>query len=301
MFISYAGPEERMANPGSEPMAKRSIRRSLMLFINYRRDDTGGDAGRLNDTLNQLLGPDRTFFDFDQIAPGMDFEIELKRALGASEVLLALIGPKWETISDSSGKPRLSDKKDLVRIELLEALRSNVRVVPVLLNRDTVPEKTDVPYVLRPITRLNAFVIRRERWREDVTVLLKGLGISHRQLSQAITDGNTSRQARLVSASVEWKRKDVPDSTPRRWVVYVDNASDAPITVEQVEVSSPSLELSIEDWGPVRPKVSSDYELEESDFDPSGDRPEVYLRFLDSYGQRWSLRRGMLKRIGETR
>lgn len=51
----------------------------------------------------------------------------------------------------------------------------------------------------------------------------------------------------------------------------------------------------------VRPKVPSDYELEESEFDPSGDRPEVYVRFLDSYGQRWTLRRGVLKPIGGAR
>jgi hypothetical protein len=112
-------------------MAKRSVKASPMVFISYRRDDTGGDAGRLNDTLNQLLGPNRTFFDFDQIAPGMDFEVELQRALSASEVLLALIGPKWETVRDSRGKPRLDDKNDLVRIEVLAALKSKkVRVVP---------------------------------------------------------------------------------------------------------------------------------------------------------------------------
>jgi hypothetical protein len=106
----------------ADAMANRSIKNSPMVFISYRRDDTGGDAGRLNNTLGQLLGPDRTFFDFDQIAPGMDFEVELKRALSASEVLLALIGPKWETVTDPSGKPRLSDKNDLVRSELLAAL-----------------------------------------------------------------------------------------------------------------------------------------------------------------------------------
>jgi len=61
----------------------------------------------------------------------MDFEVQLKRALSASDVLLALIGPKWETISDSKGKPRLSDKNDFVRIELLAALKNKkVRIVP---------------------------------------------------------------------------------------------------------------------------------------------------------------------------
>jgi len=282
-------------------MTKRSMKSSAKIFISYRRDDTGGDAGRLNDTLNLLLGPDRTFFDLDQIAPGVDFVVQLKRALSASEVLLALIGPKWETVSDSNGKPRLSDKNDLVRIELLAALESKkVRVVPILLNRDTVPKKGDLPHVLRPITGLNAFAIRRDRWREDVAALLKGLGISQQQTNHATTHSNANRQPRFVSASVEWKRKNEPDPTPRRWVVYVDNDSDAPITVEQVKVSSPSMELSIEDWGMVRPKFPSDYELEESDFDPSGDRPEVYVRFLDSYGQRWALQRGVLKHLGGT-
>jgi hypothetical protein len=114
-------------------------------------------------------------------------------------------------------------------------------------------------------------------------------------------DSNANRQARFVSATVEWKRKSEPDPTPRRWVVYIDNDSDAPITVQQVKVSSPSLEQPIEDWGPVCPKESSDYELEESDFDPSGDRPEVSVRFMDSFGQRWSLRRAVLKQIGVAR
>ena len=104
-----------------------------------------------------------------------------------------------------------------------------------------------------------------------------------------------------MSASVEWKRKNEPDPTPRRWVVYVENDTDAPITIEQVKLSSPSMQMTIEDWGPVPPKVPSDYELEESDFDPSGDRPEVYVRFLDSHGQKWTLRRGVLKRMGGTR
>jgi hypothetical protein len=277
------------ADGGTVAMTTESGRNLPRLFISYRRDDTGGDAGRLHETLTELLGPDRTFCDLDQIAPGIDFEVALKNALSASEVVLVLIGPNWESISDSNGKPRLSNKRDLVRMELLEALKNEkVRIVPTLLNRNTVPKKADLPNVLRPIARLNAFLIRRERWRDDVAALLKRLGI---------TQEKAIRQSRLVSATVEWKRKDEPDPTPRRWVVYVDNDSDDAITVEEVKVSSPSMKFSIKDWGTVRPKSMSDYELEESDFDPFGDRPEVHLRFSDSYGQRWTWRRGSLKPI----
>ena len=94
------------------------------VFISYRQDDTGGDAGRLSDTLNQLLGPDRTFLDLNQIALGKDFEFELKRALNLSSVLLALIGPKWEALTGPGGKPRIADRHDWVRTELVTALET---------------------------------------------------------------------------------------------------------------------------------------------------------------------------------
>ena len=39
--------------------------------------------------------------------------------------------------------------------------------------------------------------------------------------------------------------------------------------------------------GIVEPSESSDYELDEGDFDPKGARPEVAVRFGDSFGQKW--------------
>jgi hypothetical protein len=269
-----------------------------MIFISYRREDTGGDAGRLNDTLTQVLGPGRIFWDLEKIAPGKEFRNELKRVLSASNVLFALIGPRWETITDANGRPRLFNKDDLVRMELLAGLRhKSLRVVPILLNRETLPKASDLPSVLRSVIKRNEFTIRRDRWHQDVEELLKRLRISGLQTPAGVTDGPRSRQARSVSTSVEWKRSNTPDSTPRRWVVYVDNPSDAPITVEEVIVKSRETEVAI-DWGTVQPKAASDYELDEADFDPSGDRPEVSMRFLDADGQKWRWRKGMAKPIG---
>jgi hypothetical protein len=262
---------------------------SPKLFICYRRDDTGGDAGRLNDTLIQLLGTGSTFFDLSSIVPGRDFEVELKRALSQTRFLLALIGPKWEIVADSVHKPRLHDENDYVRMELLAGIENDVPVVPVLLNRNSVPNAVDLPDVLRPITKLQAFEIRRDRWTDDVSVLLKKLDIA--------LDPEEDRQARQVAAMVEWKRRDHPDSTPRRWVVYIDNHSEAPIIVKEVRAVSKSLDLSIEDWGHVAPRASSDYELEEQDFNPTEDRPDVYVRFVDARGRKWSLRNDTLRRL----
>jgi hypothetical protein len=262
---------------------------SPKLFISYRRDDTGGDAGWLNDTLNQLLGSGSTFFDLNSIVPGRDFEVELKRALSQTRFLLGLIGPKWEMIEGSDHKPRLYDEDDFVRMELLGAIANSVPIVPVLLSRNSVPNAADLPDALRPITKLEAFEIRRDRWIDDVSALLKKLDIA--------LDPDEDRQARQVSAMVEWKRWDHPDLRPRRWVVYIDNDSEAPIIVKEVRVISKSFELSIDDWCPVAPKASSDYELEEEDFNPVEDRPHVYVRFVDARGRKWSLRNDRLRRL----
>jgi hypothetical protein len=262
---------------------------SPKLFICYRRDDAGGDAGRLNDTLTQLLGSGSTFFDLNTIVPGRDFEVELKRALSQTSFLLVLIGPKWEIVADSLNKPRLYDENDYVRMEVLAGIENDTPIVPVLLNRTSVPNAADLPDVLCPITKLQAFEIRRDRWMDDVSALLRKLDIA--------LDPDEDRQARQISTMVEWKRRDHPDPTPRRWVVYIDNHSEAPIIVKQVRVVSKSLELSIEDWGPVAPKASSDYELEELDFNPVEDRPHVDVRFIDVRGRKWSLRNDALRRL----
>ncbi len=265
------------------------MRQPPKLFISYRRSDTGGDAGRLNDTLIQLLGPDATFFDLNSIVPGKDFEVELKQALSQTTVLLALIGPEWEAAPDPLHQSRLHDVKDYVRMELLAALQRDVPIVPVLLNRSSVPSDAGLPEALRPITKKQAFEIRRDRWADDVLALLKKLDID--------ADPEEDRQARQISAMIEWKRWDHPDPTPRRWVVYIDNHSDAPIIVKQVKVLSPSLHLSITGWGPVAPKAPSDYELEEQDFNPLDDRPDLQVQFVDARGRKWSFSRDTLRRL----
>lgn len=279
-------------------MANTRAKKSPMIFISYRREDTGGDAGRLNDTLTELLGPGRTFWDLETIAPGKDFKQELKRVLRVSDILLALIGSQWETIADADGRPRLSNKDDLLRMELFAGLKhKTVRVVPILVNRETMPKASNVPSDLRSILKHNKFTIRRDRWHDDVKDLVRRLGLSGKQADEGVADGDGRRQARLVSATVEWKKDSVPNTVPRRWVVYVYNASDAPITVDEVQVRTSRSELLI-DFGTVQPKDTSDYELDETKFDPSGDRPEVSMRFLDADGQKWIWRRGKVKRIG---
>lgn len=279
------------------------------ILISYRRKDSEDVTGRIYDRLSREFDPGSVFMDVDSIPLGVNFRKHLDAQVAQCHVFLAVIGPEWmEEEKGSKWKSRLEDPKDFVRIEIEAALKRDIPVIPVLVRGASIPAAEMLPASMQDLCYRNGIAVRAgQDFHRDMDRLIEYLkqqilGISQQQTSQTTTERETSRQARLVSATVEWKRKNEPDPTPRRWVVYIDNDSDAPITVEEVKVSSPSREpLTLEDWGPVRPKVPSDYELDESQFDPSGDRPEVYVRFLDSYGQRWTLRKGVLKRVGRTR
>ena len=69
------------------------------IFVSYRRQESSHLAGRLYDRLADRFGEGQVFIDVDTIEPGVDFAEEIFRAVAACEVLLAIIGPTWLTVS----------------------------------------------------------------------------------------------------------------------------------------------------------------------------------------------------------
>ena len=67
------------------------------IFLSYRREDSGGYAGRLYDRLSQHFGRDNLFMDIDTIGLGLDFVEVIQDAVGSCDVLLAVIGRQWLT------------------------------------------------------------------------------------------------------------------------------------------------------------------------------------------------------------
>src|SRR5262245_9974770 len=102
------------------------------IFVSYRREDGKADAGRICDHLITRFGEAEVFFDVDSIQPGADFVETLESRVSASDVLVAVIGPRWLAVTDASGHRRLDDPRDFVRIEIATALKSHIPVFPVL-------------------------------------------------------------------------------------------------------------------------------------------------------------------------
>ena len=80
------------------------------VFISYRRSDAGPYARLLQVRLGQHLPGTPVFMDLDSIEAGADFAEAIKAALESCRVLIALIGPKWLTVSDAEGRPRQSSQ-----------------------------------------------------------------------------------------------------------------------------------------------------------------------------------------------
>ena len=142
------------------------------IFISYRREETAANAGRLYDRLSDRFGEDRVFMDVDSVAYGVDFTRAVIDAVSGCDVLLALIGRDWLAITDEKGRRRLDNPDDWVRVEIETALQRDIRVVPVLVDGAVLPQVSDLPPSLRPLTRRQALELSHTGFRSEVTRLI---------------------------------------------------------------------------------------------------------------------------------
>jgi TIR domain len=145
------------------------------IFISYRRDDTEGEAGRLFDDLTRAFGNNAVFMDVSGIEPGSDFRTAIEDNVACCGVLLAIIGPRWATITGSDGTPRLDNANDYVRLEIASALKRNIAVIPVLVHDAHMPHADQLPDNLKDLAYRNSVEITHARWNSDVELLIEAL------------------------------------------------------------------------------------------------------------------------------
>ena len=145
------------------------------LFISYRREDSIGLAGRIYDRLSTHFGQQSVFIDVDTIPIGVDFRVHLSDAVSQCDVLVAIIGEKWLTVSQN-GHRRLDDPRDLVRIEIETALQRGIPVIPVLLGRASMPREEELPTTLAALAFRNATSVDPGRdFHKNVDRLIRAL------------------------------------------------------------------------------------------------------------------------------
>lgn len=152
------------------------------IFINYRRDDSRADSGRLYDRLNARY-PNRVFRDVGSLEPGVEWHEAIERVLGTSDACVVVIGKEWLNIAGPTGKRRLDDPRDTVRQEIVTALKRGMRVFPVLVGGAKMPPEEELPEDLHSLARRNALEITEQDWDQGFEKLAdaldRTLGVHH--------------------------------------------------------------------------------------------------------------------------
>jgi hypothetical protein len=123
--------------------------------LSYRRDDSAGIARLIFERLKPRYGGDSVFMDIDAIEFGEDYRDKIHQALGQTDFLLVLIGPRWLGPTPG-GRNRINDTTDPVRMEVERALEIGLRVVPILLENTPMPSPGELPETLGRLPYLNA-------------------------------------------------------------------------------------------------------------------------------------------------
>lgn len=142
------------------------------VFISYRREDSAGYTGRLFDILSAEFGKTNTYMDLDTIVGGDDFTAVIEDKVSVSDVLVAVIGNRWLTITEENGSRRLDNPRDFVRIEIEKALERGIRVIPVLVAGASMPREDDLPAVLKALCERQAVEIRDSHFHPDAQQLI---------------------------------------------------------------------------------------------------------------------------------
>jgi TIR domain len=145
------------------------------VFISYRRDDSAGQAGRIQDRLEREFGHDLLFMDVDAIPLGTNFVKVLHEEVAKCGVLLAVIGPNWPDVRDEAGNRRLDNPKDFVRIEIAAALQRDIPVIPILLDGARIPKAAQPPKDLEELPLRNGLDVRHASFPYDMDKLIRGL------------------------------------------------------------------------------------------------------------------------------
>lgn len=145
------------------------------IFINYRRDDSAANALSIAQYLQRKFGEGNVFLDIEQIHAGAEFPSVLKSTLNNCKIMLVVIGPTWASIADKDGKPRIVNREDWVRKEIVFALAKGILVIPVLVRGAILPDKSLLPEELWPLLERQAVTLTINGFRTEMAGLTHDL------------------------------------------------------------------------------------------------------------------------------
>jgi hypothetical protein len=150
--------------------------RKIKIFISYRHAETTFSISRIYDYLQTHLKNAQVFRDIASIPPGADFPSLITRHLQECDLVLIVISAQWTGIDPVTGKRRIDDPTDTVRLEVEAALNRNIPVIPLLIQDTEIPGSGTLPPSLARLTNLQAVQIHDDPYFDvDMSRLVKGI------------------------------------------------------------------------------------------------------------------------------
>jgi Caspase domain/TIR domain len=146
------------------------------IFINYRREDAPGVAGRLFDRLATNYSRREMFMDVDAMKPGLNFVKQIDEQISKCDVVLAIIGPGWLNAVDDKGQRKIDKPRDYVRVELAAALKREIPVIPLLVNGTVMPSEDELPEELKSLPHRHSLELRHSRFSADSDAVIQAVG-----------------------------------------------------------------------------------------------------------------------------
>ena len=170
----------------------------LRVFINYRHEDTWGEALLLRDRLADRFGGENVFLDAHDVQPGMNWLEAIKSHRASCDVLLSLIGPRWMSFVKMREQAAVAQPaEDYVRFEIEYALRrdSGIYVIPVLVGDAVLFTGETLPRSLQALAKIEVEQVRRMRFEEDLAHLIARLETIARERSELTPEPTEARRA----------------------------------------------------------------------------------------------------------
>lgn len=159
------------------------------------------------DRLAHHFGPQNVFRDIDSIPLSVSFPRFIRETLENTKVVLAVIGPDWLTLCDESGKPRINNPKDFVRLEIEAAIALGMPIIPVAVRFASIPPGDALPESIRLLAEMNGMAVRPDPdFHRDMSKLLdelESLGIA----PVASVEPFSESQAEIIKELQELKRR----------------------------------------------------------------------------------------------
>jgi tetratricopeptide (TPR) repeat protein len=145
---------------------------TIQVFVSYRRGDSPHAAGRLVDRLNEHF---ELYIDVDRVRPGVDFTVAVREAVDRTDVLVAVIGLQWLTLTAENGGRRIDQPGDWVAEEIGTALGRGTPVIPVLIDGANMPSRQELPPALAALANRQALRIAYESFAADSARLIQAI------------------------------------------------------------------------------------------------------------------------------